>query len=44
MKQKPPVIPARAPLQPIIATCSFELISIDFVHLERSKGGMNTCW
>ena len=39
MEQKRPVNPTRAPLQPIITTYPFELISIDFIHLERSKGG-----
>ena len=39
VKQKRPVNPTRAPLQPIITTYPFELISIDFIHLERSKGG-----
>jgi transposase InsO family protein len=28
-----------APLQPIVTTAPFQLISIDFVHLERSSGG-----
>ena len=39
VKQRRPVFPARAPLQPIITTSPFEMISIDFLHLERSKGG-----
>ena len=39
VKQKRPAIPTRAPLQPIITTSPFEMVSIDFVHLERSKGG-----
>ena len=30
---------ARAPLQPSVTTSPFEMISIDFLHLERSKGG-----
>ena len=39
VKQKPPRLEIRAPLQPIITTSPFELVSIDFVHLEKSSGG-----
>ena len=39
VKQKPPRLKTRAPLQPIVTTSPFELVSIDFVHLERSSGG-----
>ena len=39
VKQRRPVFQARAPLQPIVTTCPLEMISIDFLHLERSKGG-----
>ena len=39
IKQKPPRLKPRAPLQPIITTAPFELVSIDFVHLEKSSGG-----
>ena len=39
VKQKPPRLKIRAPLQPIITTSPFELVSIDFVHLEKSSGG-----
>ena len=39
IKQRRPVVPTRAPLQPIVTTSPFEMISIDFLHLERSKGG-----
>ena len=39
VKQKRPTFHTRAPLQPIITTSPFEMISIDFLHLERSNGG-----
>ncbi len=39
VKQKRPSTNFRAPLQPITTTFPFEMVSIDFVHLERSKGG-----
>jgi hypothetical protein len=39
VKQKPPRLKIRAPLQPIITTSPFELVSIDFVHLEKSSSG-----
>ena len=38
-KQKRPTFQARAPLQRIVTTSQFEMVSIDFLHLERSKGG-----
>ena len=38
-KQRKPTMTSRAPLMPIITTQPFELVSIDFVHLERSIGG-----
>ena len=38
VKQKPPRLKTRAPLQPIVTTSRFELVSIDFVHLEKSSG------
>ena len=39
LKQRRPHIPIREPLQPIVSTAPFDLISIDFVHLETSTGG-----
>ena len=39
VKQRCPLFPARAPLQPVITTSPVETISIDFLHLEHSKGG-----
>ena len=39
VKRKPPTLKIVAPLQPITTTAPFELIAIDFLHLERSSGG-----
>jgi transposase InsO family protein len=39
LKQRKPNKETRAPLQPISTSAPFELISIDFLHLERSVGG-----
>ena len=39
IKQKPPRLKTRAPLQPIITSSPFELVSIDFIHLKKSSGG-----
>ena len=39
LKQKPTRMKMKAPLQPIITSSPFELVSIDFPHLERSSGG-----
>lgn len=39
LKRKHPSIQSRAPLQPIVKTASFELIGVDFLHLEKSSGG-----
>jgi hypothetical protein len=39
LRQKRPNLPTREPLQSITTTSPFQLIGIDFVHLERSSGG-----
>ncbi|CAB3998106.1 Retrovirus-related Pol poly from transposon [Paramuricea clavata] len=39
VKQRPPRLKTRAPLQSVITTAPFELVSINFVHLEKSSGG-----
>jgi transposase InsO family protein len=39
LKDKRPAHQQKAPLKPIVTTHPFELVSIDFLHLERSKGG-----
>lgn len=39
LKQKIPCKEARAPLTSIVTTQPFELVSIDFLHLDKCKGG-----
>ena len=39
LKNKKPHILPRAPLIPIESTYPFEIVSIDYLHLEKSKGG-----
>ncbi|XP_019628674.1 PREDICTED: uncharacterized protein K02A2.6-like [Branchiostoma belcheri] len=39
IKRRKPNIPDKAPLTNIITTEPLQLVSIDYVHLERSKGG-----
>ena len=39
LKQPKPAVHVNAPLQPIISTGPFQLVSMDFVHLEPSSGG-----
>ena len=36
---KKPHLPARAPMVPIISTHPFELLTIDYLHLDKAKGG-----
>ena len=38
-KQKVPTFQTRAPLQPITTTAPFQMVSLNFVHLEKSRGG-----
>ncbi|KAK3752442.1 hypothetical protein QZH41_003510 [Actinostola sp. cb2023] len=38
MKSRPPTVKHREPMHPIITTASFQMVSIDFLHLEPSKG------
>ena len=39
LKQRRPNLQTREPLQPILTTAPLQMVSIDFVHLERSSGG-----
>ena len=39
LKQRKLAVHVNAPLQPIISTGPFQLVSMDFVHLEPSSGG-----
>ena len=39
LRQKKPSFNTREPQQSITSTAPFELVSVDFVHLERSSGG-----
>lgn len=39
IKDKKPHVQRKAALQPITSTCPLELVSIDFLHLARCKGG-----
>ena len=39
LKQRKPARHTRAPLMNLTSTMPFDLVSIDYVHLEKSKGG-----
>ena len=39
LKQKAPSLKSRAPLNPIVTSSPFEPIVIDFLHLEKCRGG-----
>ena len=39
IKQKPPVVKQREPLKPIVTTAPFQMVSLDFLHVEASVGG-----
>lgn len=39
VKQKVSTFRTRAPLQPITTTAPFQMVSLNFVHLEKSSGG-----
>ena len=39
LKQRKPAKKTKAPLNPILTTQPFELVSLDFLHLEQSVGG-----
>ena len=39
LKQKKPSVNTREPQKSITTTAPFELVSVDFVHLDRSSGG-----
>ena len=39
LKDKRPNVTRRASLLPIQSTCPFQLVSIDYLHLEKSSGG-----
>ena len=39
LKQRKPACHTRAPLMNLTSTMPFDLVSIDYVHLEKSKGG-----
>jgi len=39
LKQRQPNLSTRAPLHSVTSSYPFELVSIDFLHLEQSSGG-----
>ena len=39
MKQKPPVAKQREPLNPIVTLAPFQMVSLNFLHVEATAGG-----
>ena len=39
LDKKPPVVKQREPLKPIVTTAPFQMVSLDFIHVEASVGG-----
>ena len=39
MKQKPPVVKQREPLNPIVTLAPFQMVSLNFLHVEATAGG-----
>lgn len=44
LKQKPTAVKQRAPLQPLITTAPFQMISVDFFTSKQVLVAMNTFW